>query len=223
MDLQDAINDFGGFTAFGGGSATAFSASNLHDLDASPVTNTVSPVELLQFSAPNSSVFTDLTTPSAFGESPGFENYDISPNFGDLDAGSSDDWFSLFPDTSTTTDQASAPVKSSAAAPAELEKPETDSLPRRKSSNSSSPPTTSVRHSTVSGVNARRRDKPLPPILVDDDTDPVAMKRARNTLAARKSRQRKAEKMEELEERIAELERDRDHWKKIALSRTGGV
>jgi hypothetical protein len=71
----------------------------------------------------------------------------------------------------------------------------------------------------VSGVGSRRRDKPLPPIIVEDPHDVVAMKRARNTLAARKSRERKVQKFDELEEKIAKLEAERDHWKRIALGR----
>jgi hypothetical protein len=46
------------------------------------------------------------------------------------------------------------------------------------------------------------------------------MKRARNTLAARKSRQRKIQRFEELEDEIAKLEAERDHWENIALQRT---
>ncbi|KAH8159526.1 hypothetical protein CIB48_g8716 [Xylaria polymorpha] len=226
---QDGSSSLEGFTAFGGGASTAFSSPAIPDLDMSPASSstnlgTVSPGELLlseQFSAPNSSAFTNMTTPSTYGESPEYENYEVSPNFGDFDAGSTENWFSLFPE-STITDQATASTKSSVEAPAELEKPEADSLPRRKSGNSP-PSTTHARHSSVSGVNARRRDKPLPPILVDDPNDTVAMKRARNTLAARKSRQRKAEKLEELEEKIAKLEEERDHWKRIALSRPSGA
>ena len=45
------------------------------------------------------------------------------------------------------------------------------------------------------------------------------MKRARNTLAARKSRERKAQRLDDLEERIAELERERDYWKQLAQER----
>jgi general control protein GCN4 len=71
-------------------------------------------------------------------------------------------------------------------------------------------------------VNSRKRDKPLPPIIVEDPNDTVAMKRARNTLAARKSRQRKMQRFDELEDKIAKLEAERDHWKDIALRRGGG-
>jgi hypothetical protein len=56
----------------------------------------------------------------------------------------------------------------------------------------------------------------LPDIKVDEN-DPVAVKRARNTLAARKSRARKAQRLEELEERIKQLTAERDHWRSLAL------
>lgn len=231
MDLQDAMNSLEGFTAFGGGATTAFSSPAMTgcDLDVGSASSsnlgTVSPGELLlqeQFSAPNSTAFTNLTTPSNYGESPGFDNYEVSPNFGDLDATSTENWFPLFPE-STATDQSTASVKSPMEVPADLEITETDSLPRRKSSNSPPSSHSHGRHSSVSGVNPRRRDKPLPPIIVDDPNDTVAMKRARNTLAARKSRERKAQKLEELEEKIAKLEEERDHWKRIALSRPSGA
>ncbi|KAI0968142.1 hypothetical protein F4678DRAFT_482135 [Xylaria arbuscula] len=230
----DAMSGFGDFTAFGGGASpsTAFSSPAIHgcDLDigsASGSTHlgTVSPGELLireQFSAPNSTAFTNLTTPSNFGESPEFENFEVSPNFGDFDGGSTENWFPLFPEA-ITTDQASAQSKSPLEVPTELEIAETESLPRRKSGNSPPLSTNHARHSSVSGVNSRRRDKPLPPIVVDDPNDGVAMKRARNTLAARKSRERKAAKLEELEEKIAQLEKERDHWKRMALRRPSGA
>ncbi|KAF5100325.1 hypothetical protein D0Z00_001293 [Geotrichum galactomycetum] len=47
----------------------------------------------------------------------------------------------------------------------------------------------------------------LPPIVVKDPSDPKALRRARNTAAARRSRCKKREKMSELEARVAELER----------------
>ncbi|KAI1427618.1 hypothetical protein F5Y12DRAFT_791900 [Xylaria sp. FL1777] len=59
--------------------------------------------------------------------------------------------------------------------------------------------------------------KPLPPIIVDDPTDIVHMKRARNTLAARKSRERKVQQLEELEKKITKLEQERDKWKSVAM------
>ncbi|KAI2633491.1 hypothetical protein GGS21DRAFT_520929 [Xylaria nigripes] len=232
MDLQDAMNSLEGFTVFGGGASTKFSSPIIPGSDqdvgsasSSAHLGTVSPSELLlrePFSAPNSTAFTNLTTPSNFGESPGFESYEVSPNsFGDFEAGSNENWYSLFPE-STATDQATASVKSPIVASAESEITETASQPR-KSSNLPPSSQSHGRHSSSSGVNSRRRDKPLPPIIVDDPNDIVAMKRARNTLAARKSRERKAQKMEELEERIARLVEERDHWKRIATNRPSGI
>ncbi|TRX89069.1 hypothetical protein FHL15_010088 [Xylaria flabelliformis] len=65
-------------------------------------------------------------------------------------------------------------------------------------------------------VSPRRRDRPFLPIILEDP-DAISMKRARNTLAARKSRERKAQRLEELEEKIAKLEQERDNWKNVAM------
>lgn len=231
LDLDD-------FTAFeGGATTTAYSSPaiptvfDLNGSASSSTTNmgTVSPQDLLIqepfMSAPNSTALTALTSPSVYNESPEFhDNFDVSPNFGsgDFDAGSGDVWFPLFPPgeagaiPATTVAGDHSPAEKSD----ELEVVEQPSgHQRRKSGNSHSPP--SGRHSSVSGVNSRRRDKPLPPIIVEDPNDGVAVKRARNTLAARKSRERKAQRLDELEEKVAKLEAERDHWKKIALARGG--
>jgi hypothetical protein len=220
--------DFGDFAAFGGGaSASAFSspANPAFDLSSSMHSSnigTVSPQDLLMnepfMSAPNSTALTALTSPSIYNESPDFnESCDVSPNFGSSDLDDSSNWFSLFPDQNPVAAAPAAPAvdQSPAAKSEEFETVEKPAAHRRKSSNSSSPP---GRHSSVSGVNSRRRDKPLPPIIVEDPNDTVAMKRARNTLAARKSRERKAMKFEELEEKIRKLEADRDHWKQVAIA-----
>ncbi|KAI0601975.1 hypothetical protein F4775DRAFT_603554 [Biscogniauxia sp. FL1348] len=234
MDLQDALS-LEDFTAFGGGASTpAYSSPAIPGYDvnvssaSSSTTNigTVSPHDLLIrepfTSAPNSSALTNLTSPSIYNESPDFADaFEVSPNFehGDFGTSSGDPWFPLFPPESTLTEPAPA-ANSPAQKSEELEVVETTSQSRRKSGNSPSSGSHG-RHSSVSGVNSRRRDKPLPPIVVDDPNDSIAMKRARNTLAARKSRERKAQRLEELEETIAKLEEERDHWKRIALSRPG--
>ena len=72
-------------------------------------------------------------------------------------------------------------------------------------------------HASANGVSAKRRDKPLPAITIEDPTDMVAVKRARNTMAARKSRQKRVERNEELETRIAQLEKEADYWKRRAF------
>jgi len=181
---------------------------------------TVSPQDLLMnepfMSAPNSTALTALTSPSIYNESPEFnDSCDVSPNFGTNDFDSSDNWFSLFPEQNQAQVAPAPAVDQSPATKSDDFEPVEKPAPRRKSSNSNSP---SGRHSSVAGVGSRRRDKPLPPIIVEDPNDTIAMKRARNTLAARKSRERKAVKFEELEEKIRKLEADRDHWKQVAIA-----
>jgi len=240
--MQD-MDLFDDFTAFEGGASThntlnsAYSSPavpTIYDpnvnLSSSSSTNmgTVSPQDLLVrdpfASAPNSTAFTNLTSPSTYNESPEYtDNFDVSPFVGnnhDLDnALAGDPWYPLFPQD----DQLEKPtVDESPLLPEEeLEVSEAlrGSNGRRRSGTGGSPP--SGTHSSVSGVNSRKRDKPLPPIIVEDPNDTVAMKRARNTLAARKSRQRKMQRFDELEDRIAKLEEERDHWKEIALRRNG--
>jgi len=133
-----------------------------------------------------------------------------------------DRWFSLFPNQDEDESQApqSAVEHSPLLPEEELEVAEhlRASNPRRRSGIASSPPSGSL--AATAGVK-RRTDKQLPPIVVEDPSDTVAMKRARNTLAARKSRQRKTQKMEEYEDKIEKLEAERDHWKTIALRRSG--
>lgn len=228
----DALSNFEDFTALeAGASGTAFSspaipAYDLHSVSSSTTNiGTVSPQDLLirePFSAPNSTAFTNLTSPSIYNESPDYHDFDVSPDFGSTDfgSGSNDPWFPLFPQETTIKEQVLA-LDNSPQLSEDLEMVETNSQPRRKSANS--PPSGGHgRHSSVSGVNSRRRDKPLPAIIVDDPGDTTAMKRARNTLAARKSRERKAQRFDDLEDKIAKLEAERDHWKRIAMNRTGG-
>ncbi|KAK3303364.1 uncharacterized protein B0T15DRAFT_272187 [Chaetomium strumarium] len=222
------------FTAFEGGASTSAYSSpampsvfDLSGSSSSPTTNmgTVSPQDLLVhepfMSAPNSAALTALTSPSIYNGSPDFcDSYDVSPSFGsgDFDNGSTDTWYPLFPPTEPQPEvpqRATSTEGSSASKSHDLEATESTSEHRRKSSGASPP---SSRPSSFVGVSSRRRDKPLPPIIVEDSNDVVAVKRARNTLAARKSRERKAQRLQELEEKIVELTADRDHWKRIALA-----
>ncbi|KAK9366532.1 hypothetical protein V1509DRAFT_246858 [Lipomyces kononenkoae] len=68
---------------------------------------------------------------------------------------------------------------------------------------------------TSQSYSRRPRVEPLPPIVVDDAEDSVAVKRARNTLAARRSRERKMLRLTDLEKQVDELTRERD----VALER----
>lgn len=68
-----------------------------------------------------------------------------------------------------------------------------------------------------STVSSSQMGKSLPEIIVDPN-DVIAAKCARNTMAARKSRQRKQRRFEDLEKEIQELRQSRDYWKGIAMS-----
>ncbi|EGE08558.1 cross-pathway control protein A [Trichophyton equinum CBS 127.97] len=204
--------------------------------DAPPLT--VSPQELLlDSSCPPSTCMTDLSTPSF--ESPGTFSHDTSPLFSTADdlSADHDGWESLFPgDPLTTLDETpklSAPILAQPPAQRTVQQEKisttTSSSPATKSRSFPTPSprtnsrSSSTRPSSVSGVTKRTREKhPLPPIEVDP-SDPVAVKRAKNTEAARKSRQRKVELQESLERRIEELEaeleqakQEAEHWKGVA-------
>jgi len=234
--MNAADVDLDDFTVFDGGASTAFSSPvipsgfDFSSGASSSASNlgTISPQDLLKqesfMSAPNSAALTTLTSPSLYNGSPDFDGCDVSPNFGTAEFdGPNDPWYPLFPPDTSGHEQANAndsPAQKSADLDDSMRRLSSGSGSGRKKSSSASP-AGSTRHSSVSGVNSRKRDKPLPPIIVEDMNDMVAMKRARNTLAARKSRERKAQRFEELEERITKLEAERDHWKRIALSQTG--
>ena len=78
--------------------------------------------------------------------------------------------------------------------PADEELEVGDALRERRRRSDGSPHSKAA--SAAAGVSARKHNQPLPPIVVEDSNDTVAIKRARSALAARKSRQRKRESME---------------------------
>lgn len=200
---------------------------------------TVSPKDLVvDASAPPSTSFTDLSTPPSF-DSPGLFSHDASPMFPvDQELGPGhEEWESLFP----ANDAFSLPVEDVSNAIPTLPKTQPSASPmvrttsspmvRTASSPGESPKPgsgrSSTKHSSVAGVNPRRREKPLPPIVYDPD-DPVAVKRARNTEAARKSRARKLARQESMERRIAELEKDlaelqrrEEYWRDLCVKHLG--
>lgn len=212
-------------------SAASFTSMNDHMAGSVGTAATVSPKDIFQdplASAPPSTAFTNLTSPS-INESPYIgDSYDTSPIFQDGDM-SSQNWFSLFPEDEKSTATAN-PLQRTVSNQSFTQSSSNNSSPkpvvvdassRRKSSTNS--PAVLTQNAGVS--KPRRRKGPLPPITVTDPSDKVALKRARNTLAARESRQRKYEHVQELEKRIAELEEEQkkasdeaEKWKNIALS-----
>lgn len=221
----------------GVGLGPAFRSDMSIDMTASPYTTfstrsfssetmqTVSPQDIFGDtlgSAPPSTAMTNITTPD-MNESPYLDSYNTSPMFQGESVPMQNDWFSLFPEQELVQTQPSPPtatpeLERSNSAESMARTTSSDShlildtpLHRRKSSVNGSPVAGSVTKSR------RRREGPLPPIKVDP-TDPVALKRARNTLAARESRQRKHDHVQNLERQISDLTSERDKWKTIALS-----
>lgn len=80
-----------------------------------------------------------------------------------------------------------------------LPTPQPDPKPRSRASRVSK-----VDKLGVVSYNRKNRNTPLTPVVCESD-DPVALKRARNTEAARRSRARKLERMSQLEERVEQL------------------
>jgi len=176
--------------------------------------STVSPSEIVT----NPSMLTPTFSSPYLFDSPSEGGYDTSPLFGADDVADSSSWYTLFPDAASAPDDSvagvQAPVQSATAVDqpspsTSTESPETS--PRFRSTS-----TPDQRRSRTSGI---RKRNPLPPIVLKDLSDTIAVKRARNTLAARKSRAKKAEKMEELEDTIEELKTQVEYWKNLALSK----
>lgn len=188
-------------------------------------TGTVSPKDLLRdplASAPPSAAFTNLTSPSIFDSPDVAESFETSPMFNNADADlgvGPEAWFSLFPGATGESDDSPANPTEDFLDSALANTGISDGN-WRTSSPGHSPPVArgTHKHSSISGVSSRKRDKPLPPITVEDPSDTVAVKRARNTEAARKSRQKKVQKFEQLEKQIEELQAQVEHWKSLALN-----
>lgn len=177
---------------------------------------TVSPKDLFNDSVPPSTSFTNLTTPgSTFLDTP-LDDYEASPLFDSMTSDNNNQWFSLFPDADA--DAPPAPMERTSSSSQILVHPGGTGNPRKRSSAQTSPTFSPVvRHSDVAGVAPKKRDKPLPPIVVDE-ADPVALKRARNTAAARKSRAKKVMEKDDLEGQINELRTQVEYWKAKALA-----
>ena len=151
--------------------------------------------------------------------SPG-DTYDATPLFG-LEDGDGQSWPSLFAEF----DNSYSPANLST----EKEMSSFESLiglgnERHDGSAPSStadmqPETVSHRRlSITSGVTKNQRTKKdLPPIEVDSK-DAKALKRAKNTMAARKSRQKKRDVEETLRHELNLMTKQRDRWMHVAIA-----
>lgn len=155
---------------------------------------------------------------------------DDSPMFHGDGLSQQENWFPLFESSALPTTEQPAPqpletspylqVEQLDASEEQLDFEEQREVSNQINHHRTSSGSPGGRASQSAGVGAsRRRNQPLPPIIVEDKNDTVAMKRARNTLAARKSRQKKMEKFDELETELAAMTADRDKWKAMALAR----
>jgi len=196
--------------------------TGVHDTSSPSIGPTISPRELLM-NPPTSTATTNLASPLSLFDSPS-ESYDTSPLFNGDDVSSDGPWFSLFPETNPDPeDPVVSPSMPRVLQPDDLVGEASGRLDEEHVEALDSPSTSpryrsqsvsTQRRSVTSGV---RKRAPLPPIVVDDPSDTVAMKRARNTLAARKSRAKKLERMEEMEAQIEELKAEVELWKDRAL------
>lgn len=82
--------------------------------------------------------------------------------------------------------------------------PSATSSPALSTTSLSSAREEKVDHMGVVTYHRKKRSQPLTPIIPESD-DPVAMKRAKNTEAARRSRARKLQRMNQLEDKVEEL------------------
>jgi hypothetical protein len=73
-------------------------------------------------------------------------------------------------------------------------------------------------HASINGVKSRSRSKPLPAIETKVEDDPATAKRKRNTLAARKSREKKQSILSSLEGERDDLQALVAQWKHKAES-----
>ncbi|KAI9670616.1 MAG: hypothetical protein M1831_005836 [Alyxoria varia] len=189
----------------------AFNALN----SSAPSSHTVSPQELFTDpSAPNSNTLTDLTSPSLFDGSPDFNSFDNSPLFGDDNNVTT--WPSLFPEQ----DEFNGSAYNSTPDPGNFVHRRSMERTVSGASAESSKETSTMHHrlSVTSGVNKTRRNgRQLGPIDVDEG-DSKAVKRAKNTMAARKSRQKKRDVEDSLRNALNEMTTERDKWMHVAIS-----
>ena len=211
---------------------SSFESTNDHPASDRTSPQTISPKDMLvnDFSAPPSTTFTNLTTPgtTTYDSPIGAYSTETSPLFGDEELdGESKNWPSLFepleeepqsvPMSHTISNTSSSGRQSFYNSSPALPNASPAPIMSRDSSSPGRPASKSGRHSSISGVGARKRDKPLPPITVEDPNDTIAVKRARNTMAARKSREKRLQRTEALEGQIENLQDEVEHWKKIAF------
>jgi len=191
---------------------TALEAPDFHYSFTGSSAQTVSPKDLyseMVGSAPPSTAFTNLTSPDM--NSPYMaDSYETSPMFQPETDLHSEAWYPLFQEAAADTKPAAPDMQRTISGVSTGQGSSSSASPptlghTRKVSSTASPMGGAGRQSSTAGVKSRRRKNPLPPIEIDPN-DRLAAKRARNTLAARESRQRKLDHVSQLEQQIADLQ-----------------
>jgi len=236
--------DFDSFEDSAGGAMEAnvmdshYSAmNNLSSHTSSTSLLTASPHDIFYTpSEPPSAAFSNLTTPETHSfDSPEFYLYDDSnvQNLDDLDP--SAPLFGDVPDLFNREAMKQQSTMQSLSHAYTIESPSATDAPEEAPAMSRTTSTTGKpssrgsqqgRQSSISGVSKRRVKSDLPPITVQNPNDVIAIKRARNTMAARKSRDRRATHIDELEadnarllEENAKLKAQVDHYEAVAAAR----
>lgn len=202
------------------GDGSEFSSPSFpHIHDPSINLNTVSPQDIFSFNS--------VATPMSSLMSPFLDDdssYEVSPLFPTDDVAAPGDWPSLFPDASPLGEpNMDADIEAILGQASEdhsnLDSSVSPSASPALRSIGAGATSANVRKGSITGAGVRKRSTPLPPIVVEDPSDHIAVKRARNTLAARKSREKKVKKMEEMEAQIEDLKAQVEHWKRQCQAR----
>lgn len=164
----------------------------------SPSVGTVTPLQL------HSSIVESVFSPSIEESTPMFDDVELD----------SENWTSLFEPNElevpaavevkqeTTPIPAATPVEAAPQFKRSSSEAELDFTSEKRQRSSS--PSLETDHLGVVSYNRKQRSAPLSPIVCESE-DPVAQKRARNTEAARRSRARKMERMNQLEDKVEVL------------------
>ena len=215
----------------GGGDFGSLNPNSFNPINEQGTSNasnpTISPHDIfMDHSAPNSNALTNLTTPSMYDGSPDdLDSFEASPLFIDSNNIGHSQWPSLFENDNglyapaeINSSTESLEHTTSGVSLAAVTMDRTISM----SSSHSAPKSierTDPKHrlSLTSGVTKNRRTgRTLAPIEVEEG-DSKALKRAKNTMAARKSRQKKRDIEESLRGELAEMTAERDRWMHIAI------
>jgi general control protein GCN4 len=205
-----------------------FTAAN----DPTSATATISPQDLFLSNhdfgaAPDTTTTGYLSTPSLYDGTPDMSSYDCSPAFGTMDV--EPNWPPLFADNTDKDDFASAPLFASTGSLDSIELNNNDlslvsstsSVQSRSTPRiSATPAADDMLRKTLGPTSvlksSRRQTRDLAPIAVNEEDD-LAVKRARNTMAARKSRQKKRDIEDALREALEKMTRERDRWRMLAV------